>query len=85
MAGHTRRPVAPGAVGPGPRPVQLAGGEPGGMDPYEDVVLGGVRLGHIGKGKSTDAGVAVSNGYGLHGSPLLWRMVDVCSVDPSRS
>jgi hypothetical protein len=55
------------------------------MDPYEDVVLGGVRLGHIGKGKSTDAGVAVSNGYGLHGSPLLWRMVDVCSVDPSRS
>jgi hypothetical protein len=85
VAGHARRPVAPGAVDPGPRPVQLAGGEPGGMHPFDDVVLGGVRVGHIGQGESTDAGIAVSNGDGLHGRSLLWRLVDVCSVDPRRN
>jgi hypothetical protein len=53
------------------------------MHPYDDVVLGGVRVGQIGQGESADAGIAVSNGDGLHGSSLLWRMVDLCSVDSS--
>ena len=35
-----------------------------------------VRVGHIRQGESTDAGIAVSNGDGLRGSPSLaeWSM-----------
>jgi hypothetical protein len=44
VAGHARRPVAPGAVGLCSRPVQLAGGEAAGMDLHDDIVLGGVGI-----------------------------------------
>jgi hypothetical protein len=43
------------------------------MHPYDDIVLGGVRVGRIGQGESTDTGIAVLNGDGLHGSSLLGR------------
>ena len=42
VAGHARPPVVSGAVGPCCPPVHLAGGEPSGMDPHDDIVLGGV-------------------------------------------
>jgi hypothetical protein len=36
------------------------------MDPHDDIILGGVRVGHVRQGQSTDAGTAVSNGDGFH-------------------
>ena len=46
------------------------------MHSYDDVVLGRVRVGHIRQGESTDAGIAVLNGDGLHRTPSLaeWSM-----------
>src|SRR5579871_6644403 len=38
------------------------------MDPHDDIVLGSVGVGHVRQGQSTDAGIAVSNGDGLHDS-----------------
>ena len=38
------------------------------MHPHDDVVLGGVGVGHLRQGESTDAGGAVSNSDGLHGN-----------------
>ncbi len=36
------------------------------MDAHDDVVLGGVGVGHVRYGEPTDTGMAVSNGDGLH-------------------
>ena len=47
-------------------PVELAGGEAGGVDAHDDVVLGGVRIGQVGQGEPADTGVTVSYGDGLH-------------------
>ena len=41
---------------------------PGGMGPHDDIVLGGVGVGDVRQGEPTDAGISVSNGYGLHDS-----------------
>jgi hypothetical protein len=41
------------------------------MDPHDDVILGGVRVGHVRQGQSTDANTAVSNGDGFHDISLL--------------
>jgi hypothetical protein len=41
------------------------------MDPHDDIVLGGVGVGHVRQGESTDAGIAVANGDGLHDSSFL--------------
>jgi hypothetical protein len=41
------------------------------MDPHDDVVLGGVRVGHLRQGEPTHASIAVSNGDGLHDSIIL--------------
>lgn len=72
VAGHARRPVAPGAVGPRSRPVQLAAGEPRGLDPHDVIVLGGVGVGHVRPGESTNADIAVSYGDGFHDRLVLW-------------
>ena len=66
VPGHARCPVAAGAVGPRCRPVELAGGEARGVDPHDDVVLGGVGVGQVGQGEPADAGVTVSDGDGSH-------------------
>jgi hypothetical protein len=66
MAGHARRPVAPGAVGPCCGPVQLAGRETRGMDPHDDIIPGGVRVGQVRQGQPADTGIAVLNGDGFH-------------------
>jgi hypothetical protein len=36
------------------------------MDLHDDIILGGVRVGHVRQGQSTDARGAVSNGDGFH-------------------
>jgi hypothetical protein len=41
------------------------------MHPHDDIVLGGPRVGHVGQGESTDTGVTVSDGDGLHGRILF--------------
>jgi hypothetical protein len=69
MPGHAQRPVAVGTIGPCSRPVKLSTGESRGMRSHDDVVLGGARVWHLRQGERTDAGGAVSNGNGLHGSP----------------
>jgi hypothetical protein len=71
VAGHARRPVAPGAVNPRCRPIQLAGGEPRSMDFHHDVVLAGLGVGHVRQGESTNAAIAISNRDCLHDSVLL--------------
>jgi hypothetical protein len=36
------------------------------MNAHGDLVLARLGVGQVGQGESTDAGIAVSNGYGLH-------------------
>ena len=48
------------------------------MDLHDDIVIGGVAVGQVLKGKSIDAGIAVSNGDRLHESALLERVVEMC-------
>jgi hypothetical protein len=80
VAGHARRPVAVGAVGPCCRPVRLSRGEPRGMHLHDDVVLGGVGVGNFRQGESADVGVTVSNSDGLHGSFLCAEDVRILPI-----
>ena len=66
VPGNAGRAVTAGPVGPGGGPLEFAGGEAGGVDAHDDVVLGGVGIGQVGQGEPTDTGVAVSYGDGLH-------------------
>jgi hypothetical protein len=45
------------------------------MDLHDDIVLDGVWIGNLRDGKSTDAGIAVSNGNGLHHTVFLCEFV----------
>jgi hypothetical protein len=51
------------------------------MDPNDDIVLGGVGVGDVRQGQSTDAGIAVSNCDGLHDSFLPWGILSSDSQD----
>jgi hypothetical protein len=51
------------------------------MDPHDHIVLGGVRVGHVRQRQSTDAGIAISNGDGLHDSTFS---VGDCPSVPTR-
>src|SRR5690348_4392487 len=77
MPWNDGRAIAPGAVGPRGGPVELVRGEAGGMHADNDVVFGGMRVGHFCQSESTEAGGAVVRGDRLHGrvtsSPLRWR------------
>jgi hypothetical protein len=42
------------------------------MDPHDDIVLAGVGVIHVRQGEPTHAGIAVSNGDGLHDSIFLY-------------
>ncbi len=66
VSGHAGGPRAAGAVGPGRRPVEFAPREAGGVHPYNDVVLGGVRIGQFGERESLDTRVGVVDGDGAH-------------------
>ena len=41
------------------------------MDAHDDIVHGGVGIWQVCRGRPTDAGIAVSNGDGLHDSIFL--------------
>ena len=78
VPGHAGCPVAAGAVGPRAGPVELAGGEAGGVHAHDDVVLRGVGVGQVGQGEAADTGVAVAYGDGLHARSS-------CSVSSARA
>ena len=59
VAGNSRRPITPGPVGPCARPVEFTRGEPRRVHPDNDVVLGGVGIGHLRERKPIDTGGAV--------------------------
>jgi hypothetical protein len=46
------------------------------MDPHDDIVLGGVGIGHVRQREATDTGSTISNSDGLHDIAFLWGIVD---------
>ena len=66
VAGNGRRPVTPGPVGPGARPVEFARGEACRVHPHDDVVLGSVGVGHPRQRQPVDTGSAVTRDDRLH-------------------
>ena len=55
------------------------------MDLHHDIVMGGLGVGQVLKGETTDAGLAISNGDCLHDCTFLLGTREIGTPMPSKS